>query len=109
MHDITATARHLAAHSGHTFAVGARVFDHESGLDGTVLSTAIEHTITPTAAAAPGTAAAGIFALPDSITSETVHVRLDDGAVVARDVGELVALPVGLDSLPVDLAPPSAP
>jgi len=103
---IAAHAANAAAHAWHTFAPGARVFDHESGQDGTVLKSAAVYTLVPAPRQSADGAAGGLFKLPNSITSERVSVRLDDGAAVDRDAAELVGLPAGLDSVPAEIIPP---
>jgi len=70
------------------------------------LKSAVVYTLVPAAKQSAAGGPGGLFKLPDSIVSERVLVRLEDGVVVDRDAAELVGLPAGLDSVPTEIVPP---
>jgi len=108
MAQIGAEAANAARHAWHSFAPGARVYDHESGQDATVLSSTILHSIQQRQGPVPAAAPASLFNLPVAIVSESVSARLDSGQLVTRDASELVPLPPGIETLAADFAPPGS-
>ena len=108
MAQITAQAANAAAHAWHSFAPGARVYDHETRQDATVVNSAIVYSRQqrqgPPFAGAPPS----LFNLPFAIVSEAVSIRLDSGELVSRDASELVALPPGWETLEAGFSPPGS-
>lgn len=94
-----------AEHSWHTYPAGMGIYDHESGLDGIVLSSAVMHAVVAPVKAPAEPGVAPLFALPSTIVYETVTVRLDDGSVVERSPNALVATVPGAAHLRTDFAP----
>jgi len=109
MAQIEAHAAAAARHAWHSFAPGRRVYDSESGLDGTVLASQVSYIVAAPAGDIQRVPAASLFTLQSSFVTETVEVRLDDDTAVTRDAAELVGLPGTLTHLPADLAGPQNP
>ena len=102
---VSAHSQNAARHAGHRFPRGARVYDHETGQEGTVEKSAIAHGVAAPVAGAQATA--GLFTLAEPVMNESVAVRLDDGSIVERPAAELVGLPAALPTIPADFAPPN--
>jgi hypothetical protein len=81
---------------GVSFLPGVRVLDQQTGIQGTVESSAIAHGVKAKPAAAAAGAAIPLLNLPAPTKSETVTVKLDSGEVITRDPARLVAIPAGL-------------
>lgn len=78
-------------HHWHTFISGTKVLDTQTGLDGVVVSTKLMHGVEPAAAPAAGATAANPVPLPNSVTHESVVVKLEDGTTVERSPRTLLA------------------
>lgn len=81
---------------GLRFAPGARVLDHVTGSEGTVVSGEVVHGLKSVAPKPGATEAGALLHLPTPTTTELYQVAFDQGGTVLLTSDALVALPAGL-------------
>lgn len=92
------TAAAAAAHAGLSLAPGQLVLDSLTGFIGVVVDGQAAHRMIGETKPRPMSAHPQLFIVPTIMLVESYTVKLTNGAVVTRELGELVKIPANVSA-----------
>lgn len=92
------TAAAAAAHAGLSLAPGQKVLDNLTAFTGVVVDGKTAHRVITETAGRPASAEPGLFKVPEVQLVESYTVKLTNGAVVTRELDELLKLPANVSA-----------